>query len=119
MYDGVCFCFCCSSVFLLFVVSSDVAVFLSVLVCDPDLFSLNRFMTIKHRYTIVAFTYFSNIFTASQNAFFFFYTVSYLIFQNDLLSHLKKYIFDVILIYASLSCCLINAYSASAYIHFV
>ena len=32
-----------------------VDVFPSVLVCDPDLFSLDRFMTIEQRYTTVAF----------------------------------------------------------------
>ena len=39
-----------------------VDVFSSVLVCNPDLFSHNRFMTFKTRYTTVALVAFSDDF---------------------------------------------------------
>ena len=52
------FCYC-KSVFLLFVYSI-VDVFTSVLVCNPDLFSLNRFMTFEQRYTSVALIWWQN-----------------------------------------------------------
>ena len=61
----VCFCvalsfkfFCYTSVFLLFCCFSlIVGVFTSVLVSNPDLFSVNRFMTFEQRYTTVACIY--------------------------------------------------------------
>ena len=47
--------FCCISVFLFFgCFPLIVDVFTSVLVCNSDLFSLNRFMTFEQRYTTVA-----------------------------------------------------------------
>ena len=50
--------FCCTAVFLLFrCFLLIVDVFPSILVCSPDLFSLNRFMTYEERYTTVAFIY--------------------------------------------------------------
>ena len=53
------FCFfCCTLVFLLFCCFPLIFdVLSSVLVCDPDLFSQNRFMTLQQRYTTVAFIY--------------------------------------------------------------
>ena len=52
------FVFCCTSLFLLFrCFPLIVDVFTSVLVGNPDLFSLNRFMTFEQRYTTVAFIY--------------------------------------------------------------
>ena len=54
MYDSVCFC--CTSVLLLFLYFPLlIDVFPSILVFNPDLFSLNKLMAFEHRYTVVAF----------------------------------------------------------------
>ena len=51
-------CLCCISVFLLFLCFPLIVdVFPSVLICNLDLFSLNRVMTFEQLYTTVAFIY--------------------------------------------------------------
>ena len=48
-------CFCCTSVFLLFrFLLIIIDVFPSVLVFNPDLFTLYQFMTFEQRYSTVA-----------------------------------------------------------------
>ena len=55
----ILFFFYCTSVFLLFrYFPLIVDVFTSVLICNPDLFSLNRCMSFEQQYTTVAFIYF-------------------------------------------------------------
>ena len=57
-YLIVRFCVCCILMFLLCRSSPLIFdVFLSVLVCNPDLFFLNRLMNFEQRYTTIAFIY--------------------------------------------------------------